>query len=269
MNDKVENIKPRYMSVEDPRHPHDAKDSTVHQTDYERSYVIPAIVTGQSPDYSDEWIVDVYGKGFVLPNGSDGPVTRKGLRGHALHSGDWFEEGEKVNVRIMPDNTVWIIHEEPIRLGVVVEAPEGEEEREDNYYWVALARFKNTTDAVINEIEKFPSAVALSRPNDFDGDLAPITETGPSYNYEVILVENLAEHLSGGHGIALGTPVSLKWGWDRSTPTPRKRWYFESGGTGGLFAASGRFKLMQIIDDLAPGTWGADYLRFKNGVLLP
>lgn len=229
MNPFAEKILTRDVNVEDASNPYDEKDATIHKMDYARSRSVPAIVTEISEDYSDRWTIDLYERGYVFPNGTNGPVTRSNVIAHSLHNEDRFEVGDKVEVHLMPDSSAWIVHEKETLLGTIMDkGPNDEDNFTNQKYWVGISRIWNrdTTDIDIHE---YPDDAPDTNPDDPEGTATPPIggPTTPSVNYQIVEAENLAEYGAQSHNLKPQTPVVLEWAWDLQDP-PQKRYFFNA-----------------------------------------
>lgn len=230
-NPHVDKIQKREINLETGSFPYDRKDDSNQLEDFDRSFEIDAIIKSLNSDSTDAYVVDLYEKGFAEDK------TREDVVAHAMHTGDWFFEKDRIRVRLMPDHTAWIVHDPTPQLAITVASgPDGEEERDDNYYYVSLSRIWNTG-----------AGVAPYDIHAYDGAKA-----------KIVLAENISEHLSGNHTVPIGTPVVLQWDWDRSNPIPKRRYFFQSGGSA-LPPPRLQFMVLQLMDGAGAVDW--DYTK--------
>lgn len=124
-------------------------------------------------------------------------------------------------------------------LGVIVDkGPNGQEDFEDERYWVKMAHVSNT-----------------GAPGDPLKAIATRVYKKEETRFAIRMATNLAEVLAGSHSLALDTPVTIRNFPDRSEPRIR-RWWMNVGGGGGIAVQQFKVKL-QYDDYLFCHTWDA------------
>ena len=124
------------------------------------------------------------------------------------------------------------------------------------YFWAILQNPGPDSEADYTDNRYWFKAQVISNDSDDDTDAATFEDATGDFAL-IGTATNLGE-TSSTHNLAMGSNVQVWWEFDQSDPTLIRCII----SVAALPAGSGKYKVLQLIDDLSPGTPGWDWPRF-------